>query len=48
MTRLTLNSSGKQVLFEANELVLQVLDSRVPPVRARRNEIGEMLFSGRK
>ena len=30
-----------------NKLVFQVLDSRVPPGHARRNEVGEMLLSGK-
>ncbi len=33
-------------MFVANELVSQALDSRVPHGRARRNEVGEVLFSG--
>ncbi len=46
--RLTLTSSDKQDLFVANKLVLHALDSRVPPIQARRNEIGEVLISDRK
>ncbi len=47
-TRLLTSSSNKQILFVMSELVLHALDCRVPSVRARSNEVGEVLLGDSK
>ena len=47
-TRLTSSSSGKQILFITSKLVSHALDCRVPFIRARSNEVRNVLLGDSK